>query len=161
RSARTSIGPIARSVPLRHGKRQVGGGDQRRAMANGPNLPAARKRPNGMERLMRATIDLPARPDSTESATAALASALARPPGLPTILFREDQPDSDPLAAILFEVAHGFADRYPPIQIDVRDQPQLAALYNVGTTPTILLVKDGMVVDRVVGTPTRILMESL
>jgi len=114
-----------------------------------------------MERLMRATIDTPARPDSTESATAALASVLAGRSGLTMILFRDDQSASDILATILFEVAHGFADRNPPIQVDVRDQPALTALYNVRTTPTILLVKDGVVVDRVVGTPTRILLESL
>jgi hypothetical protein len=126
-----------------------------------PNLPVERQRPNGMERLMRATIDTPARPDSTGSATAALASVLAGRSGLTMILFRDDQSASDILATILFEVAHGFADRNPPIQVDVRDQPALTALYNVRTTPTILLVKDGVVVDRVVGTPTRILLESL
>jgi len=114
-----------------------------------------------MERVLSATVDTLARPDSTESATAALASALPRGPGVTMILFRDGQPGSDALAAILSEAAHGFADRYPPIQIDVRDQPDLAGLYNVGTTPTILLVKDGAVVDRVVGTPTRILLESL
>src|SRR5262245_44500637 len=120
-----------------------------------------RQRPNRMERLMRATIDRAARPDSTESATAALVSLLAHRSGLTMILFRDDQSSSDTLAAILFDVAQGFADRHPPIQIDVRDQPALAALYNIRTTPTILLVKDGVVVDRVVGKPTRILLESL
>src|SRR5262244_732630 len=56
-----------------------------------PNLPVERQRPNGMERLMRATIDTPAHPDSTESATAALASVLAGRSGLTMILFRDDQ----------------------------------------------------------------------
>jgi thioredoxin-like negative regulator of GroEL len=126
-----------------------------------PNLPVERQRPKGMERLMRATIDTPAPPDSTESATAALASVLAGRSGLTMILFRDDQSASDILATILFEMAHGIAGRNPPIQVDVRDQPDLAALYNVRTTPTILFVKDGVVVDRVVGTPTRILLESL
>ena len=109
---------------------------------------------------MSATVDTPARPHSPESAAAA-ASVLARRSGLTMILFRDEQSASDTLAAILLEVAHGFAGRHPPIEIDVRDQPELAALYNVRTTPTILLVKDGVIVDRVVGTPTRILMESL
>src|SRR5262249_8410656 len=119
--------------------------------AGRPNLPVERQRPNRMERLMRATIDTPAHPDSV----------LAGRSGLTMILFRDDQSASDTLATILCEVAHGFADPNPPIQVDVRDQPALAALYNVRTTPTILVVRDGVVVDRVVGTPTRILLESL
>ena len=126
-----------------------------------PNLPVERQRLNGMERLMRATIDTPAHPDSTESATAALDSVLAGRSGLTMILFRDDQSASDILATILCEVAHGFADPNPPIHVDVRDQPALAVLYNVRTTPTILVVRDGVVVDRVVGTPTRILLESV
>jgi thioredoxin-like negative regulator of GroEL len=77
------------------------------------------------------------------------------------ILFRDDQSGSDTLAAILTEVSRGAVSGSPPVQISVHDQPALAALYNVRTTPTILLVKDGEVVDRVIGTPTRILLEHL
>jgi hypothetical protein len=45
------------------------------------------------------------------------------------VLFRDGQCDSDTLAAILSEVMCGFEDPNPPVQIDVRDQPALAALY--------------------------------
>jgi thioredoxin-like negative regulator of GroEL len=111
---------------------------------------------------MRSTVDTPAGyADSAKSAGAALASVLARRAGLTIVLFRDDQCGSRTLDGVLSDVLSGFADSYPPIQIDICDQPALAALYNVGTTPTILLVKDGQVVDRVIGTPTRSLLQNL
>jgi Thioredoxin len=121
-----------------------------------------RQRLNGVESLLRATVDTPAGPaDSARGAAAALTSSLARRAGLTMILFRDAQGGSDTLAAILTEVSRAFASGHPPIQIDVRDHPAVAAAYDVRTTPTILLVKNGKVVDRVIGTPTRILLENL
>jgi thioredoxin-like negative regulator of GroEL len=115
-----------------------------------------------MENLMRSPVDTPAsRIASAGTATAALGSISARQAGLTMMLFRDDQDGSDTLAEILSEVMCGLGNRYPSIQVDVRDHPALAAYYNVQTTPTILLVKDGAVVDRVIGTPTRILLQSL
>jgi thioredoxin-like negative regulator of GroEL len=115
-----------------------------------------------VETLMNATVGAVANlAESARSATAALASVFARRTGVTMILFRDDQGGCDTLVATMSEVIRGFADSHPPIQIDIRDQPALAALYNVQTTPTILLVKDGEVVDRVIGRPTRILLQSL
>ena len=83
-------------------------------------------------------------------------------PGLTMILFRDGGTDgADALAAILAEIAHSGADPHSVKEVDVHDHPTIAARYNVGTTPTILLVKDGQIVDRVIGTPTRILLHNL
>jgi thiol-disulfide isomerase/thioredoxin len=125
------------------------------------NPPAEGQRPNRVESLMRAPGDTPARADSLGGATEALGPLLARRTGLILVVFRDGQGDADTLAAILAEVMCGFEDPNPPVQIDIRDQPALAALYNVRTTPTILLMKDGEVVDRVVGMPTTVLVQSL
>jgi thioredoxin 1 len=78
------------------------------------------------------------------------------------VLFRSGLDDgADALAAILDDIVRGHAGRYAAGEIDVQDRPWVAAHYNVRTTPTILLMKNGEVVDRVVGTPTRILLHDL
>jgi len=58
-------------------------------------------------------------------------------------------------------VAQSFVGRLPIAEIDANDHPELAEQYNVQATPTILLIRDGEVVDRVIGTPTRTLLQSL
>ena len=81
---------------------------------------------------------------------------------LTMVLFRDGRRDGgDAVATILRDIVRGRADRYSVKEIDVQDRPGLAAHYNVRTTPTILLMKNGDVVDRVVGTPTRILLDNL
>jgi thioredoxin-like negative regulator of GroEL len=81
---------------------------------------------------------------------------------LTMVLFRDGRGDgSDALAAILGDIARTRADRHAVRQVDIHEHPGLAARYSVRTTPTILLLKDGEIVDRVVGTPTRILLHSL
>mgnify|MGYP003578471016 CR=1 FL=1 len=83
-------------------------------------------------------------------------------PGLTMILFRDGRADGgDALAAILAEIAHSGADRHSVREVDIQDHPGIAARYNVRTTPTILLMKEGQIMDRVVGTPTRILLHNL
>jgi Thioredoxin len=115
-----------------------------------------------MEDLMSSPVDTPAPPtDPARNATAALDSIPGGRAGLTMMLFRDDEEGSDSLAKILSEVMQSLGNRYSSIQVHVRDQPDLAAHYNVRTTPTILLVKQGEVVDRVIGTPTRILLQSL
>lgn len=95
-------------------------------------------------------------------ATEALDDLPARVAGLTLVLFRDDRADDqDGIAAILREALEGSENRYPVIAVDIRTGAGVAALYHVRTTPTILLMKDGRVVDRVIGTPTRILLESL
>ena len=78
------------------------------------------------------------------------------------VLFRSGSDDgTEALAAILDDIVRGHAGRYASGEIDVQDHPWVAAHYNVRTTPTILLMKNGEVLDRVVGTPTRILLHDL
>ena len=78
------------------------------------------------------------------------------------MLFRSGSDDgADAVSAILDDIVRGHAGRYASGEIDVQDQPWVAAHYNVRTTPTILLMKNGEVLDRVVGTPTRILLHDL
>ena len=81
---------------------------------------------------------------------------------LTMVLFRDGHGDeADAVAAIVRDIARSDGNRYSMAEIDVRDRPGLAAHLNVRTTPTILLIKDGDIVDRVVGTPTRILLHNL
>jgi thioredoxin-like negative regulator of GroEL len=82
--------------------------------------------------------------------------------GLSMVLFRDgDGDDSHALTTILGDIVRSRADGYSVTEVDVHDQPGLAARYNVRITPTILLMQHGDVVDRVVGTPTTILLHSL
>jgi thioredoxin 1 len=69
--------------------------------------------------------------------------------------------DADRVAAILARLVQASRGRLGVIEIDVEAGPTLAARYNVTETPTILLVRDGEVVDRVIGAATRILLQSL
>ena len=81
---------------------------------------------------------------------------------LTLVLFRDRRGDGlDVVAGILHDIILGGANRYALTEIDVHDRPELAVQYNIQTTPTILLMRDGDVVDRVVGTPTRILLDNL
>ena len=99
-----------------------------------------------------------------ESATASLAveETLPRQPGLAVVHFRVAGSGAcDKVAAILAQLAQARASRLPLTEIDVHDSPELAAQYNVRATPTVLLVRDGDVMDRVIGGASRILLQSL
>ena len=81
---------------------------------------------------------------------------------LTMVLFRDGRNDgSDALAAILGDIVRSRADRHSVREVDIHEHPGVAARYGVRATPTILLMKDGEIVDRVVGAPTRILLHSL
>lgn len=87
---------------------------------------------------------------------------LPRQRGLGVVHFRADDCDAcDRVAAVLGQLVHADAGELPLTEIDVNDRPALAARYDVRVTPTILLVRDGAVVDRVVGGATRLLLQSL
>jgi len=87
---------------------------------------------------------------------------LPREPGLAMVLFRADGSDAgDRVAEILAQLARASASPLPVTEIDVEARPTLAARYHVQQTPTILLVKDGEVVDQVIGAATRTLLQSL
>ena len=88
--------------------------------------------------------------------------ALSRQPGLAVVHFRADDCNAcDGVASILAQLVHAFAGRLPLTEIDVHARPELADRYNIRVTPTILLIKDGAVVDRVVGAATGSLLQSL
>jgi|SRR5262245_31497396 len=82
-------------------------------------------------------------------------------PGFRLVLFRDGRSASSDAFAILHDIVLSRAGHYALTEIDVKDRPGLAAQYNVGATPTTLLVKDGDIVDRIVGTPTTSLVNNL
>jgi thioredoxin 1 len=47
-----------------------------------------------------------------------------------------------------------LAQTYPVQKINVDDQPDLATAYSVRNVPTVIIVKDGQVVNRMVGVQT-------
>jgi thioredoxin 1 len=47
-----------------------------------------------------------------------------------------------------------LAQTYPVQKINVDDQPDLATAYSVRNVPTVVIVKDGQVVNRMVGVQT-------
>ena len=99
---------------------------------------------------------------ATMTATSAVEETLPYQPGLAMVHFRVAGSEaSDRVAAILTQLVQPCAGRLPLTEIDVHDKPQLAARYNIRTTPTILLIRDGEVVDRVIGGASRILLQSL
>ena len=57
------------------------------------------------------------------------------------------------IAPHLETVATHFAGRAAVIKVDVDENPELAAQYGVRGIPTLLLFKNGEVVDRLVGNP--------
>jgi len=88
--------------------------------------------------------------------------ALSLPPGLAMALFRTRGSDvGDRVATIVRGVAQASADRIEVTDIDAEAQLALAAHYYVTQTPTVLVLKDGVVVDRVVGAATSGLLERL
>ena len=101
---------------------------------------------------------------STDSrrSTLIVEETLPRQPGLAVVHFRVAGSEAcDNVAAILGQLAQARAGRLPLTEIDVHDRPELAARYNIRATPTVLLVKDGDVVDRVIGGASRILLQGL
>src|SRR5262245_29873928 len=80
---------------------------------------------------------------------------------LTLVLFRDDRSASADAVAILRGILRSRAGHYSLTEIDVEDRPEFAVQYHVKTTPTILLVKNGDIVDRIVGTPTTSLVHNL
>jgi len=92
----------------------------------------------------------------------ALDEALSPRPGLVMALFRAPGSDAgDRVAAIVTVLAQASAGRVHVTDIDADARPALATRYSVTQTPTVLLLKDGVVVDRVIGTATRSVLENL
>jgi hypothetical protein len=114
---------------------------------------ARRSRPNGMKSSVPTVgVLTPARVDDE----------LAPRPGLALALFRARGSDAgDRVAAIVTGLAQASAGRIEVTDIDAEARPALAARYFVTDTPTVLLLKDGVVVDRVIGPATQSLLERL
>src|SRR6516225_9985029 len=55
------------------------------------------------------------------------------------------------IAPLLEELAEASEGRVTLMKVNVDAEPRLAARYNIRSIPTILFVKEGQVVDRVVG----------
>ena len=83
-------------------------------------------------------------------------------PGLALALFRARGSDAgERVAKVVTNIAQASAGRIELIDIDAEAQPALAARYFVTDTPTVVLLQDGVVVDRVIGAATRSLLERL
>src|SRR5262245_18375347 len=76
-------------------------------------------------------------------------------------LFRDNRRASPDTVAIRRQIVRSRAGHYSWTETDVEDRPELAVEYNVRTTPTILLVKNGDIIDLIVGTPTTSLVHNL
>jgi thioredoxin len=59
------------------------------------------------------------------------------------------------IAPVLDSLVADSAGRVKLAKVSVDDEPALAARYEIRSIPTILLVKDGRIVDRVVGAVPR------
>ena len=66
------------------------------------------------------------------------------------------------MGPVINELAEGFQDKAVVGKVNVDDYPQLAAQYGIQSIPTLIIFRDGKVVDQVVGTmPKSALAEKL
>jgi thioredoxin 1 len=65
------------------------------------------------------------------------------------------------IAPVLDELAEDYAGRLKVAKLDVDAEPDLAANYNVVSIPTLLLIKDGTVVNQHVGAGPRPVLEAI
>jgi thioredoxin 1 len=65
------------------------------------------------------------------------------------------------IAPVLEEVVEASEGRVTLMKVNVDDNPGLAARYGIRSIPTILFVKQGTVVDRVVGAVPKAVLQSV
>lgn len=66
------------------------------------------------------------------------------------------------IAPVIEELAADFEGLARVAKVDVDRNPQVAARYDIRSIPTLLLFKDGQVVDRVIGmVPKKVLADKL
>ena len=65
------------------------------------------------------------------------------------------------MAPLLEELAEASVGRVTLMKVNVDENPGLAARYNVRSIPTILFVKNGQVVDRVVGAAPEAVLQAV
>ena len=59
------------------------------------------------------------------------------------------------LATILEELAEEIADSLTVVKVNVDDSPETAGAFSIMSIPTVILFKDGQVVDKLVGYTTK------
>nr|WP_312887162.1 thioredoxin [Paenibacillus rhizosphaerae] len=64
------------------------------------------------------------------------------------------------VAPILDELSTEIGDKAKIVKINVDDNPESAAKYNVMSIPTLLIFKDGQVVNQLVGVQPKVLLEA-
>jgi thioredoxin len=65
------------------------------------------------------------------------------------------------IAPLLEELAEASEGRVTLMKVNVDEHPGLAARYNIRSIPTILFVKEGQVVDRVVGAVPKAVLQTI
>jgi len=65
------------------------------------------------------------------------------------------------IAPVLEELAEASAGRVTLMKVNVDESPGLAARYEIRSIPTILFVKEGAVVERVVGAVPRAVLQDI
>jgi len=65
------------------------------------------------------------------------------------------------IAPVLEEIAEASEGRVTLMKVNVDENPGLAARYGIRSIPTILFVKQGMVVDRVVGAAPKPVLQDI
>jgi thioredoxin 1 len=65
------------------------------------------------------------------------------------------------IAPLLEQLAEASAGRVTLVKVNVDENPRLAARYDIRSIPTILFVKDGQVVDRVVGAAPAAVLQAI
>ena len=65
------------------------------------------------------------------------------------------------IAPVLEDITEASEGRVTLLKVNVDENPGLAARYGIRSIPTILFVKDGTVVDRVVGAAPRTALQNI
>ena len=79
-------------------------------------------------------------------------AVVAQAPGLSVVDFTASWcPPCRMIAPHIDALARDLAGQVVVVKVDVDDQPDLAARFGVMSMPTLLFLRDGQVVDRIVG----------
>jgi thioredoxin 1 len=65
------------------------------------------------------------------------------------------------IAPLLEELAEASEGRVTLMKVNIDENPRLAARYDIRSIPTILFVKGGQVVDRVVGAAPKAVLQAI